>query len=152
MAHIKLFVICLLLVFISSACLSLAHSSQGQDVDHVDSSAKGLMEDERLATDTSKRIKGRKLAIDSIMKQEKKKKKKKKKDQDGAIAGTTTNQVAGKYESEEGIKGKSTGSNVERKLGSLTRSSDEVKNIDEAGFIPFNADYHPPRHHPPKNN
>ncbi|KAG2702572.1 hypothetical protein I3760_06G096100 [Carya illinoinensis] len=110
------------------------------------------MEDERLATDTSKRIKGRKLAIDSIMKQEKKKKKKKKKDQDGAIAGTTTNQVAGKYESEEGIKGKSTGSNVERKLGSLTRSSDEVKNIDEAGFIPFNADYHPPRHHPPKNN
>ncbi|XP_022727376.1 root meristem growth factor 3-like [Durio zibethinus] len=24
--------------------------------------------------------------------------------------------------------------------------------VDESGFVAFNADYHAPRHHPPKNN
>lgn len=28
--------------------------------------------------------------------------------------------------------------------------SDEEKNV--SGFVAFNADYHGPRHHPPKNN
>ncbi|XP_021293322.1 root meristem growth factor 3-like [Herrania umbratica] len=31
----------------------------------------------------------------------------------------------------------------------VSHSSDEV---DESGFVAFNADYHAPRHHPPKNN
>lgn len=34
---------------------------------------------------------------------------------------------------------------------SSNMSSEEGK-IDDAGFVAFNADYHEPRHHPPKNN
>lgn len=28
----------------------------------------------------------------------------------------------------------------------------EAHGIDSTGFVAFNADYHAPRHHPPKNN
>ncbi|OMO72218.1 hypothetical protein COLO4_27777 [Corchorus olitorius] len=36
---------------------------------------------------------------------------------------------------------------------SVTHFSNEVEdNHDQSGFVAFNADYHAPRHHPPKNN
>jgi hypothetical protein len=77
-------------------------------------------------------------------------KKLQKKNEHGAVQGTSmvsgSNQVAGKYESEGNS---STGSNLDCKK-SFSRVSEEV--VDEAGFVAFNADYHAPRHHSPKNN
>ncbi|OMO93658.1 hypothetical protein CCACVL1_06416 [Corchorus capsularis] len=35
---------------------------------------------------------------------------------------------------------------------SVTHFSNEVEDHDQSGFVAFNADYHAPRHHPPKNN
>lgn len=34
----------------------------------------------------------------------------------------------------------------------VSNFSDEVLDESSAGFVAFNADYHAPRHHPPKNN
>ena len=80
------------------------------------------------------------MAIANVMKREKKSKQ-------GAVGGTSmfssSNQVAGKCESEE-----NNGSNFECKK-SFSHSSEGV---DEAGLVAFNADYHAPRRHPPKNN
>ena len=77
-------------------------------------------------------------------------KKLQKKNEHGAVQGTSMvsglNQVAGKCESEGN---NSTGSNLDCKK-SFSRVSEEV--VDAAGFVAFNADYHAPRHHSPKNN
>lgn len=119
----------------------------------------GLLEDESWAATacTNKlKIKGRKMQAmgNNIVKQDDQKK-----EHAGAVAGRTTsnisssNQVGGKYEGhEEGKNGGSTSSSssVEHEQN-VYRSSEQID--DEAdGFVAFNADYHEPRHHPPKNN
>lgn len=48
------------------------------------------------------------------------------------------------------VRGEVLKSNGERRLRS-TSSRGHVK-VKIAGFIPFNADYHVPKPHPPKNN
>lgn len=92
------------------------------------------------ASTNIKGIKGRKMAIANVMKPEKK-------NEHDAVGGTSmfssSNQVAGKCGSEE-----NNGLNFECKK-SFSHFSEGV---DEAGVVAFNADYHAPRHHPPKNN
>lgn len=59
--------------------------------------------------------------------------------------GAGTGQAAGKW-----------GSKMEHKQSVGHYFSPEVHDVDDddedAGFVAFSADYHPPRHHPPKNN
>ncbi|XP_018818536.2 uncharacterized protein LOC108989411 isoform X2 [Juglans regia] len=163
--------VCLLLVLISStttARLSLAHPSQDtklaagkEAANAIVSSAKGLLEDESWAVTacTNKKIKGRKMQTmgrNNIGTQDHQKK-----EHAGAVAGRTTsnipssNQVAGKYKGhEEGKNGgsnSSSSSSVEHDEQNVYRSSEQIDD-EAAGFVAFNADYHEPRHHPPKNN
>ncbi|WCJ35765.1 hypothetical protein M5689_017000 [Euphorbia peplus] len=39
-----------------------------------------------------------------------------------------------------------------RKRRSKAYNSKEKRNHEDSGFVSLNSDYHPPRHHPPKNN
>ncbi|KAG6712754.1 hypothetical protein I3842_05G117700 [Carya illinoinensis] len=147
--------VCLSLVLISCTAWlpSLAHPSQVKSLAtlsvtslicfHFQKIQKPpcLLEDERAATAcTNKKIKGRKMQAamgNNIVKQGQKK-------EHGAVAGRRTtsnisssNQVDGKYEADHEEAGK----------------NGSTSHIDEAaGFVAFNADYHAPRHHPPKNN
>ncbi|XP_042978452.1 uncharacterized protein LOC122309149 [Carya illinoinensis] len=161
MAHMKF--VCLSLVLISCTAWlpSLAHPSQdtkaaGREVMSASvSSAKCLLEDERAATAcTNKKIKGRKMQAamgNNIVKQGQKK-------EHGAVAGRRTtsnisssNQVDGKYEADHEEAGKNgSTSHVEHERQNVYRSSEQID--EAAGFVAFNADYHAPRHHPPKNN
>ncbi|XP_041011247.1 uncharacterized protein LOC121255015 [Juglans microcarpa x Juglans regia] len=164
--------VCLLLVLISSttAWLSLAHPSRvskdtkaaGKEAANASvSSAKGLLEDESWPVSTAftnkKIIKGRRMQAmgNNIVKQDRKK------EHAGAVAGRRTtsnisssNQVGGKYEGhEEGYENggsTSSSSSVEHEQN-VYRSSEQIDD-EAAGFVAFNADYHEPRHHPPKNN
>lgn len=82
------------------------------------------------------------MVIGNAMKLEKKK-------EHGAVGGTSpmissSNQAAGKHESEEGSK-------VDSKQRVLSRSSGEIDD-HEVHFVPITADYRGAMHHPPKNN
>lgn len=44
------------------------------------------------------------------------------------------------------------GSNMEYNQSRVGHFSEDHEVDDAAGFIAFNADYHVPKHHPPKNN
>lgn len=63
---------------------------------------------------------------------------KEEKKEDGAVNGRTSSNIS----SEEG-------SNVRVGYSRFPEEDDESAGL---GFVAFNADYHAPRHHPPKNN
>uniref|UniRef100_A0A7N2LCV7 Uncharacterized protein n=1 Tax=Quercus lobata TaxID=97700 RepID=A0A7N2LCV7_QUELO len=136
---------CLLFVLLSTSLLSLAHSTIDDNAATeliAGTSSKVLLGEFKAATASTNilGIRGRKMAIANVMKPEKK-------NEHDAVGGTSmissSNQVAGKCGGEE-----NNGSNFECKK-SFSHFSEGV---DEAGVIAFNADYHAPRHHPPKNN
>ncbi|KAL0003596.1 hypothetical protein SO802_011157 [Lithocarpus litseifolius] len=136
---------CFLFVLLSTALLSLAHSTIDDNAATeliAGTSSKVLLGEVKAATASTNilGIRGRKMAIANVMKPEKK-------NEHDAVGGTSmissSNEVAGKCGSEENY-----GSNFECEK-SFSHFSEGV---DEAGVIAFNADYHAPRHHPPKNN
>ena len=50
------------------------------------------------------------------------------------------------------VGGTSKFSSTNTKCGNNLGCEQNVDEVDESGFVAFNADYHAPRHHPPKNN
>ncbi|CAK7326429.1 unnamed protein product [Dovyalis caffra] len=104
----------------------------------------GVVDGDGIATTSIKRIGGRKmvLAPSGIKRSDIK--------GNGALGGTSkissaNDQAVGKYVYELGKKVTSIG----RNKGNGSRFSE---GINDSGFVAFNADYHQPRHHPPKNN
>ncbi|KAH7516160.1 hypothetical protein FEM48_Zijuj10G0105700 [Ziziphus jujuba var. spinosa] len=94
-----------------------------------DINRKGLKEVVSYATNVAENeIGGRKMAVQKVKEH-----------------GAGTGQAAGKW-----------GSKMEHKQSVGHYFSPEVHDVDDddedAGFVAFSADYHPPRHHPPKNN
>jgi hypothetical protein len=96
----------------------------------------GLLGNERArAFYTDKRIEGRKMAAGNVHV----KKVLEKKEDGHAVVGRKPSNMS----SEEGKRGSNVGYNKQR----VSRFPQ-----DQAGFVAFDADYHEPRHHPPKNN
>lgn len=86
------------------------------------------------------KIRGRKMGANIV----------KRPDIKGDIEGTSKMSSANQVTGKDGAKGNKGVMNVGNKRN-VGQFSEEV-NDHKAGFVAFNADYHAPRHHPPKNN
>ncbi|XVE74413.1 hypothetical protein DITRI_Ditri12bG0015100 [Diplodiscus trichospermus] len=123
-------VTCHLVFLLIAAWISITKASQGgiADSNHKISTGKGLLNDgERAGTAaTSKNwLGGRKMLVGRQMR--------------GAVGRTW------KFSSTNIPK-------CDKNLGCEQTFSHFSDEVDESGFVAFNADYHGPRHHPPKNN
>ncbi|KDP31415.1 hypothetical protein JCGZ_11791 [Jatropha curcas] len=133
MASLSMKFICLALVLLlTSACLFTAHAHGVVEDDAVSSTEK---EEEVFVTGSG--IGGRKLMVDN-----------KRVDTEGINAGVG---VTGNpnWTANEELHAKETG-NKRKWQKKPTHLPKTVKQED--GFVAFSADYHAPRHHPPKNN
>lgn len=60
----------------------------------------------------------------------------------GGTASSADDRVVGKYGYEREVMD----------IGNKRKGGRFSEGMKESGFVAFNADYHEPRHHPPKNN
>ncbi|XWS34239.1 hypothetical protein CRYUN_Cryun21dG0023300 [Craigia yunnanensis] len=128
-------VTCLLILLLCATWISFAQASQGRipDSNHkISSTVKGLLDGEHAVTSATNKnwLGGRKMVgLDREMKKLK----------DVKMSGTT-------------VGGTSKFSSTNIKCGNNLGEQTVSHFSDESGFVAFNADYHGPMHHPPKNN
>ncbi|KAJ7943284.1 root meristem growth factor 2 [Quillaja saponaria] len=136
---------CLVLVLLSTtACLSTAQVHQGSEINVVSN-----MKARRVTTIVGNTLGGRKMAVNNV----KPENLKGNGAGSGAVEGNLKNlkskqQVVGKTGKCESTKSDDCKKNLSLSSHSFSENHDD----DDAGFVAFNADYHAPRHHPPKNN
>ncbi|KAJ6322139.1 hypothetical protein OIU77_012089 [Salix suchowensis] len=138
MAALPIKFTCLLLVllFISAWFSSTANAHPTVEVDNS-SSERIAVDGDGMATTSIEMIGGRKaLGAHSIKRPDIK--------GNAAPGGTSSadDRVVGKYGYEREVMN----------IGNKRNGGRFSEGMKESGFVAFNADYHEPRHHPPKNN
>ncbi|KAG6765791.1 hypothetical protein POTOM_029848 [Populus tomentosa] len=129
----------LLLLLFTGASLNSAHAHPTVEADTF-SSERIAVDGDGMVTTSIKKIGGRKVVRAHNIKRPEIK---------GNVAqgGTSrissaNDQVAGKYGYEGEVMD----------IGNKRNGGRFPEGVKESGFVAFNADYHEPRHHPPKNN
>ncbi|KAL9401926.1 hypothetical protein Peur_005775 [Populus x canadensis] len=124
----------LLLLLFTSAWLNSARAHPTVEVDTF-SSERIIVDGDGMVTTSIKKIGGRKMVRAHNIKS------------NVAHGGTSrissaNDQVVGKYGYEREVMD----------IGNKRNGGRFPEGVKESGFVAFNADYHEPRHHPPKNN
>ncbi|XVE91691.1 hypothetical protein REPUB_Repub01dG0032400 [Reevesia pubescens] len=138
---------CILILLLFATWISFAQARQAgrgipADSNHKTvSTGKGLLAGERVGTAATNKINslgGRKM-VDRQMKEQK----------DVKMIGGVGGRSSSKFSSTNSKCGNNLGCHDQQIVNHF---SDEVDDHNQSGFVAFNADYHAPRHHPPKNN
>ncbi|XWS23042.1 hypothetical protein CRYUN_Cryun29cG0087700 [Craigia yunnanensis] len=137
-------VTCLLILLLFAPWISFAQANQGGISDSnykIVSTGKGLLDGEHVTAATNKNwLGGRKMVVlDWQMKKLK----------DVKMSGTTITTTVGGTSKFSSPTNSKCGNNLGCEQ-TISYSSDHE--VDGSGFVAFNADYHAPRNHPPKNN
>ncbi|KAL5759301.1 hypothetical protein ACOSP7_017826 [Xanthoceras sorbifolium] len=140
MAQIK-FITGLFSLLMFTALFSIVRAQQDGDADAVVaivSKGKGVLDEGTATVATKQIVGGRKLSpIFKVRKPEKFK------ESSAAISTTATHKFAGKCAGKDMSNASYCKTSVNHHFS---------QDVDDKGFVAFNADYHAPRHHPPKNN
>ncbi|KAK3222757.1 hypothetical protein Dsin_009782 [Dipteronia sinensis] len=157
MAQMK-FITCFLVLLMFTVCFSIAHAHQvfetffsdgdGDDAEVATtfSKGKGVVYEEAATISTKRIVGGRKMSL--VVKERNPENVKESSSaaiERTSISSTSSHSFAGKCDGkvkENAIYCKKT----------VSHSHISHEDVDDKGFVAFSADYHAPRHHPPKNN